>query len=146
MAVARRRRRPLAAALVAGLTAVALAGCRPLYLPPVPAREPTPAVARLGDASALRLDGGRLVLHVVLAEIPRAGWLDVQWFAPNGSQAADDSVWVAPADVGQGRTLTLPPRVALSAGEWRAVTSLRGQVLRQFRLEVGAGPTPRGSP
>ena len=64
--------------------------------------------------------------------------------AIKGAPGGDDyhSVWVAPADVGQGRTLLLPARVTLSAGEWRAVASLRGQVLRQFRVEV---PSPAGA-
>jgi len=116
-----------------------LGGCRPLYLPPVPAPQEVPRVAQLGDASSLRLDGGVLVLHLVLAEVPRAGWLAVQWFAPDGTEAASDSVWVTPADVAQGRTSTLPPRARLAAGEWRAVASLGGTVLRQFRVEVPPG-------
>jgi len=131
----------LAVLVVAALAGV-LAGCRPLYVPPVPRPLPTPGVAQLGDASALVLAHGTLALHMVLAAIPEAGWLAVQWFAPDDTEAASDSVWVAPADVGQGRTLLLPARVTLSAGEWRAVASLRGQVLRQFRVEV---PSPAGA-
>lgn len=135
-------RRWPATALVAVL-ALGLAGCRPLYVPPVPAMLPSPEVAQLGDASALSVEKGSLVLHLVLTDVPEQGWIDVQWFAPDGSQAASDSTWVTPADVGEGRTLTMPARVTLSAGEWRAVASLRGQILRQFRVEV---PPEAGAP
>lgn len=143
-AVARLRR---ALPLVAlAMVTLAVGGCRPLYLPPVPASEPVPAIARLGDASSLRIVGGTPVLHVVLAAVPQAGWLAVQWFAPNDTEAASDSVWVAPADVGQGRTLSLPPRVTPAPGEWRAVVSLRGRVLRQFRVDVPAAASAAPSP
>lgn len=128
----------LAGALLTCLL-VSLAGCQPLYLPPAPQAQHVPPVAELGDASAVRLEGGTLVLHMVLAEVPEPGWLAVQWFAPDGIEASSDSVWVTPADVGQGRTMMLPPRVTLTTGEWRAVASLRGRVLRQFRVEVPAG-------
>jgi len=129
------RRRAAALAPIAALL-LGLGACTPLYVPPVPERVPVHDVAQLGDASALRYRGGTLSLHVVLDRIPRAGWLAVQWFAPDGSEAASDSVWVAPGDVGEGRTLALPPRVTPGAGEWRAVVSLAGEVLRQFRTTV----------
>lgn len=126
--------------LALGVVALALPACRPLYLPPVPASRAAPAIAQLGDASALAVSGDALVLHVVLVAIPEAGWLDVQWFAPDGAEAASDSTWVVPADVGQGRTFRSPARVRVTAGEWRAVVSLRGRVLRQFRTVVPAAP------
>ncbi len=117
---------------------VSLTACTPLYVPPVPARIPVHEVAQLGDGSSLRHVDGTLTLHVVLERLPEAGWLAVQWFAPDGKEAASDSVWVGPADVGEGRTLTLPARVAVRAGEWRAVVSMKGDVLRQFRTTVPA--------
>jgi len=117
---------------------VALTACTPLYVPPVPARIPVHVVAQLGDGSSLRYAAGTLTLHVVLERVPEAGWLAVQWFAPDGTEAASDSVWVGPADVGQGRTLTLPARVTVRAGEWRAIVSLKGDVLRQFRTTVAS--------
>ena len=120
---------------------VALAACTPLYVPPVPARLPVHEVAQLGDGSSLRYAEGTLTLHVVLERIPEAGWLAVQWFAPDGTEAASDSVWVGPQDVGEGRTLRLPSRVTVGAGEWRAIVSLKGDVLRQFRTTVSA-PSP----
>lgn len=127
---------------------VGLVGCRPLYLPPVPQRLPLKPVAQLADASALTASGGTLELHLVLESIPLAGWLAVQWLAPDGHEAASDSVWVTPADEGQGRTLRLPARVSLSAGEWRAVVSLHATVLRQFRIELPAalGSTAPAAP
>lgn len=133
-------RRRAVASLLAPLLAVllGLGACTPLYVPPVPARVPVHEVAQLGDASVLRYQNGTLTLHVVLDRIPQAGWLAVQWFAPDGAEAASDSVWVAPADVGEGRTLALPPRVVPKAGEWRAVVSLGDEVLRQFRATVPA--------
>lgn len=138
----RRSRRGVARTLLVSLAlALALSACRPLYVPLVPKPVPVPQLARLGDGSSLQFVDGTLRLHVVLADIPQAGWLAVQWFAPDGAQAASDSVWVAPGDVGEGRTLTLPARVKPTAGEWRAVVSLRGDLLRQFRASVaGAAP------
>lgn len=127
-----------------GALLVGLASCRPLYLPPVPPRLPVHEVAQLADASSLELAHDRLRLHLVLQRVPRAGWLAVQWFAPDGREAASDSVWVTPGDVGQGRTLQLTGRVTLAPGEWRAVVSLGDEVLRQFRLTLKSA-TPTGS-
>lgn len=144
-------RRPVAARALARAVLVAVAvaalaaavpGCRPLYVPPVPQRQPTPAVARLGDASSLTYEDRSLSLHVILAEVPRAGWLAVQWFGPDDTEAASESTWVTPADVGQGRTLRLPERVTAAPGEWRVVVTLHDQVLRQFRVEVPPAAAP----
>ncbi len=138
--VGRRRRGEVLLLSVLPLV-VALVACTPLYVPLVPERIPIREVAQLGDASALSDDSGVLTLHVVLDRVPRAGWLAVQWFAPDGTEAASDSLWVTPEDVGQGRTLTLPRRVTPTAGEWRAVVSFGSDVLRQFRTTVVAtGP------
>lgn len=138
-----RRSRPAsaswrAAVLLAAIGAplLGLVSCRPLYLPPVPPRTPVHEVAQLGDASSLQLVNGNLRLHVVLQHVPHAGWMAVQWFAPDGREAASDSVWVTPSDAGQGRTLELPKRVTLAPGEWRAVVSLGKDVLRQFRRTI----------
>jgi len=136
-----RRRRAGALLLSVLPLVVALVACTPLYVPLVPERIPIREVAQLGDGSTLSDDAGVLTLHVVLDRVPRAGWLALQWFAPDGTEAASDSVWVTPADVGQGRTFTLPPRVTPTAGEWRAVVSFGSDVLRQFRTTVvAAGP------
>lgn len=140
----RRRSRALAALLV--LAIATLPGCRPLYVPPVPARVPVPQLPQLGDASSLRVENGTLVLHVVLDSVPEEAWLAVQWFAPDGTQVAADSVWVTPADVGEGRTLSLPRPHALTPGEWRAVASMRGRVLRQFSVQVPAAGGTTATP
>jgi len=126
--------RRLAAVVVVLLAA--LSACQPLYLPLVPARVPVQEVAQLGDASSLTVAGGTLRLHLVLEQVPKAGWLAVQWFGPDGREAASDSVWVTPADDGQGRTLSLPARVAVSQGEWRALVSVGSDIVRQFRVTV----------
>ncbi len=131
-----RRRRTL---LLVGVLLATGGGCRPLYLPPVPDSVSVAPMARLGSDSGLRVGppGGGLRLHLMLLGVPQAGWLAVQWFAPDGREAASDSVWVTPQDEGQGRTLELPANAGpASAGEWRAVVSMHGVVLRQFRLAV----------
>lgn len=128
-----------AAAVSLALLALGGTACRPLYLPPIPAREEAPVWPALDDASSLVVDAGRLTLHVVLARVPEPGWLAVQWFAPDGGEAASDSVWVEPSDAATGRTFVLPQGATVAQGEWRAVVSLRGRILRQFHVEVGAG-------
>lgn len=121
---------------------VSLSACQPLYLPLVPERLPAPALTQLGDGSSLTLQGGVPTLHLVLARVPERGWLAVQWFAPDGREAASDSVWIDPAAEGEGRTLTLPARVAVTPGEWRAVVSFGHDIVRQFRLELPAAKAP----
>ncbi len=115
---------------------VLLTACQPLYLPPVPASNTPNVLTSLDDVSKLDMRGGVLTLHLVLATVADEGWLAVQWFAPSGAEATSDSVWIAPADAGQGRTLSLPGDVLLRNGEWRAVASYAGVVLRQFRFVV----------
>lgn len=142
MIVTRRVRDTL---LAAGLLA-ALAGCTPLYVPLVPEAPPVPAVARLSDASRLELVEGRprLVLGLAAAgatALEQGGaWLDVQWFAPAGAQAASESVWLMSAGNAEELTFDLPADVLVVPGEWRAVVSLDGMVLRQFRVDVAADP------
>jgi hypothetical protein len=139
-----RRRRTL---LLVGVLLTSSGGCRPLYLPPVPDSVNVTPMARLGSDSGLRVGppGGALRLHLVLLAVPQAGWLAVQWFAPDGREAASDSVWVTPQDEGQGRTLGLPANAGpATAGEWRAVVSMDGVVLRQFRLAVPEAGSPSG--
>jgi hypothetical protein len=113
-----------------------LAACTPLYLPPVPDREPIPQVERLtlGNASALELSGDTLQLVVSLERVPAEGWLAVQWFAPNNRQVASDALWVGPQDEQFSRTFFLPQTV--TAGEWRAVVSFGDSYVRQFIYRV----------
>lgn len=127
------------AAALAVVLAALLAGCRPLYLPPVPEPVPVAAEARLADGSELAMVGGLPTLYLVLGALPQDGWLAVQWFAPDGGEAASDSIWVTSQDVGRRRTVLLPRAVGAPAvGEWRAVVSLHGRILRQFRVTVPA--------
>lgn len=146
-----RRLRPLhkAPAVTAVLIAVVLTlgGCRPLYVPLVPddAQAP-PAAVRLTDVSHLSVVAGRPRLVVSLAIIgpdaggTEGGWLAVQWFGPAGGQAASESVWVAGRTGDEPVTFDLPADVTVVPGEWRAVVSMGGVLLRQFRADVVAGP------
>ena len=126
------------------LSSALAAGCTPLYLPPVPAAVPDAPVTSLGDASALEVVDGVLRLHVILAGVSRDGWLALQWYAPRGAEVASDSSWVEPSDVGTGRTFSLPRSIDAVAGEWRAVVSFDGRVVRQFRATVPAETGEKG--
>lgn len=114
------------------------------------AREP-----RIAEGSALELVAGRPQLTFGVVGLVEDGWVDVQWFAPDGHEAASESRWAelegsrAPGEDGARRpgsasaeaavgpwVLRLPDDVALVAGEWRAVVSMQGRFLRQFRLVV----------
>lgn len=141
--------------VAAGLCALcALSACMPLYVPLVPESPAAPAAVTLGDSVTLaatsRLDLAvgrpRLVLTVVatgpVSTEQRGGWLDVQWFGPSGSQAASQSVWVEPGQVGDELEFELPGDVVAGKGEWRAVVSMDGVLLRQFRVDVVADPEP----
>jgi hypothetical protein len=141
---ASRRSRP-AVALVAtfAVATTLLAACRPLYIPVVPDEVPVAQELRLTDDSTITLANGRPRLSLVPEAVAGPGWLDVQWFAPNGREAASMSVWLEPiADEGgrepEGRALvvTLPTDVELVPGEWRALVSMGGRFLRQFRIDV----------
>lgn len=125
----------LTARLLLALYLLALSGCTPLYLPPIPARElPRSERLRLSSASGLTLDGGALVLTVVLTQLPREGWLAVQWFSPDNREVASDALWLTRADVGVSRRLSLPRPP--EPGEWRAVLSFEGEFVRQLSYRV----------
>ncbi len=111
-----------------------LVGCAPLYLPPVPEAPPFEVVTRVATTDAKLGDDGRPQLDLELADVTEAGWLAVQWLAPSGREAASSSVWVEPG--GPSVRLSLPPDVETTAGEWRAVVSLHGKLLRQFTFEL----------
>ena len=115
--------------------------CTPLYLPPVPnTQDRTVEIAprlNLTGSSGLRLRGDRLELSVFLTEVPEEGWLSVQWFSPQNRQAASDSLWITEADVDLSRFFVLPEDVALQAGQWSAVVSYDGNLIRQFSIAVG---------
>ena len=130
-------RSPLAA-LAATLALLVLVACVPLYVPLVPDEmlTPEPAFRLHGDLRlehVRRVGASALVLHLRAAEVPEAGWLAVQWFGPSGPARAAESLWFEPADVGEARTLTTPEHLALGPGEWRAVLSWQGRLVRQVR-------------
>lgn len=133
---------PIRSVALLALACVALAACRPLYLPPVPQSPTQPRHSRLDASSAVALVADRPVLTVVLAELvgpDGGGWLYVQWFGPSNAEMASDASWVTGSDVGTTIEFPLPPDVELTPGEWRAAVSYDGFLLRQFRLEVPAG-------
>ncbi len=118
------------------LALLALSGCRPLYLPPVPNDGlPEPHPVRLSSESGLTLgQGGRPTLVVDVIDLPSAGWLAVQWFGPKGSEVASESAWLE-QDAARAE-FVLPADVDLVGGEWRAVVSFGGRLLRQYLLAV----------
>ena len=133
-----------AAALL--LAAVLLAGCVPLFLPPVPGDglTPEPAWRVAGDArlEALFGAGGAvrgLRLSFNLVEVPEAAWLALQWFGPTGGERASDARWVSPEDVGRPLVWEAPADLELVPGRWRAVLSVGDRLLRQLDVEVPAG-------
>jgi len=139
------RERVLRPAAVAGALAAALtlllAACMPLYLPLVPDEmlTPEPAFRLHGDMRlehVRRADVSALVLHLRATEVPEPGWLAVQWFGPSGPARAAESLWFEPADAGAARQLATPEQVALGPGEWRAVLSWQGRLVRQVRITL----------
>lgn len=127
--------------MIAAAACLLLAGCRPLYLPPVPDSPTQPQHTRLDSSSALELVADRPVLTLVLAELvgpDGGGWLNVQWFGPSNAEVASDSTWVTREEVGTTIEFALPADVELVTGEWRATVSFAGMLLRQFRLDVDA--------
>ena len=123
------------AAAVAVLLLVA--ACTPLYLPPVPGTLPTIEPTLL--LSEVRIEtaataGGEAVPTVTfrLDELPRDGFLAVQWFAPTGGEVASASVWLEEASVGGTVRVPFPSDVPRErTGRWRAVLSWQGRVVRQ---------------
>lgn len=130
----RRRKRACLAALLALLTA-----CTPLYLPPVPEGEPVTIRESLelrGAPGLRRASEGGLELRLRLLRVPEAGWLELQWFAPDNQQVASDAAWLGPADADTELSLFLPGEAELAPGQWRAVVSFGGMLVRQFTLEL----------
>ena len=136
-------RRATVAAALATVVVVAFTACMPLYVPLVPEAPSVPTGARVTDASSLAIVAGRprLELNLVPGDaLPGGGaWLAVQWYGPANTLVASDSVWVEGSDASV-HVFDLPPDVEVSAGEWRALVSLEGTLLRQFRVDVTADP------
>lgn len=139
------------AALLVALLVALMTACRPLYIPLAPDAPAAPAPVVVGSDSSLTWSAaaGRLELRLSVSGIGEPGWLAIQWFHPNGAEAASGSLWLeadeggsAPSDAEAGggalRVLHSPPDIDLTPGEWRAVVSWQGVLLRQFRAEVPA--------
>ncbi len=110
---------------------VTLVGCRPLYVPPIPASMQAEERVTLGKETTLSVEGQGFIVAIALARVPSAGWLSVQWFDPAGRQVAADSTWIAPGDEGLRRQLIAPPTVVPEPGRWWAIVSFDGGLLRQ---------------
>lgn len=133
----RRARRLLAAAVCCA--ALGVAGCAPLYLPPVlEAREVEGPALVTGD-SRLALEGETLVATLYVEGVDEAGWLALQWYDPALREVASDSVWLDPATQVEPLRVAAPPTLALRDGRWRVVVSFEGLVLRQLDALVGHG-------
>ena len=145
--VFRRVHGAVSAAVVVAALAL-LGGCRPLYIPLVPAGQEAPSAVRLSEGSHLEVVDGRPRLTVSFAATGAAlaaldgAWMNVQWFRPSGAQAASEAVWLDEQALVEELVFELPVDVDPVAGEWRAVVSLDGMLLRQFRADVAADPEP----
>jgi hypothetical protein len=128
----RRKRRALFLLACAGL--LLLGACQPLYFPLVPEiRRPEP---RLELEPELLVSEGRPQLQLFVREVPFSGWLAIQWFSPANVEVASDSVWLDEGVRGQRLEVSLPRDVAVRSGEWRALLSQAGVVLRQLSVEL----------
>ena len=140
--IAQRARKGGALATLAAIALLVAAGsaCVPLFIPPLPSDrlEPEPAFRLHGDARLERAseDGPGLVLVMRAAEVPSGGWLAVQWFGPSGPARASESVWFDLEMLDAEVRLETPPSLEVTPGEWRAVLSWGGRLVRQLRIEV----------
>jgi hypothetical protein len=112
------------------------AGCRPLYLPPVP--DPLVLPERFELDGSARVVEGRPSLTLVPRTVPDEGWLAIQWFAPDNREVASESRWIVPEDAGRSLRVVLPADVEATPGRWRAIVSRGGVVVRQLSVEVPA--------
>lgn len=121
---------------VTTLALIGLTACRPLYFPPVPNDGlPEPSPVRLSSESGLTVGAdGRPTLRAVVVGLSGAGWLAVQWFGPKGSEVASESAWLEPD--APSAEFVLPADVSPASGEWRAVVSFGGRLLRQYLLTL----------
>ena len=136
--VASLRSRAVVVALA--LLVAASSACVPLFIPPLPTDrlEFEPAFRLHGDARLEFVDDAehRLVLIMRAAEVPRPGWLVVQWFGPSGPARAAESVWFDGDSLDVEVRLDTPPGLDVTPGEWRAVLSWDGRLVRQLRIDL----------
>lgn len=138
MSSASGRHLPAAVATLALLLLASLAGCRPLYLPPVP--QPLELDPRLEVTARPELEDGRPLTVVTPGLVPEEGWLAIQWFSPGNREVASASVWLDSPYGGGDLLLALPQDVEVTPGRWRAVLSFEGILVRQLDFEVPAQP------
>lgn len=115
-----------------------LGGCAFSYIPLIPEAHIPQAPLELRSPAGLVHEDGTLRLGVQLLNQQQEGWLAVQWFGPKNREVASDSFWVRPEDADRVYYLHLPGDVTLEPGQWRAVVSFGGQLLRQFSMQVPA--------
>ncbi len=114
-----------------------LSACAYTYIPPIPRTQAMPAPTfTVAPSSELFQEARTLRLRLRVTEVPAADWVAVQWLGPRNQVASSESIWFEPASALQQADFTLPDDVTLTPGEWRAVVSYRGQVARQFSVEV----------
>ena len=114
------------------LLALPLAGCRFTTFPLVPTELHGEFLPRLSSGSLTR-DGNDLVLRVKLDARGKSGYLTVAWFREDAELSRDGAF----LDVKEpNATLRLP---APDKGNYRAVVSFEGDVLRQFELPEEGG-------
>jgi hypothetical protein len=124
----------LAFSLLLSAFSLLLPSCTFLYLPPELPIQTLPETFDISGSSGLRYQNNQLELSLLLRTVPQEGWLAVQWYAPDNTQPASDSVWIERRDEGLNQTFTLPQQP--SRGEWRAVVSFGDTLLRQFSYTV----------
>lgn len=124
--------RTATAALLLTAALVTVAGCTPLYLPPVP--EALEMEPRFELEARGVVEQGRPVIRIELLNVPAEGWLAVQWFSPANREAASESLWLEPGDEGRVVRFSLPEDVEPVPGRWRALLSRDAVLLRQLSL------------
>lgn len=113
------------------LLCLTLGGCTFTYTPPVPRSYDLAPTLRLSGASDLTRQPEGLRLRLVVVEVPEADWLAVQWFDPRNDEVASESVWLEP-DTTFSYDLFLPDNITVVPGQWRAVVSYQGRIVRQL--------------
>ena len=113
-----------------------LAGCTPLYVPPVPSAPEIDEPVRIGRGSSLEVTDGGLVAVLAIDAVTESGWLTLQWFDPTLADVASDSIWIdATADTIYLR-IGIPDHQTVRPGRWRVVVAYRGLVVRQLDAVV----------
>ena len=121
---------------IGAVLACLLTSCTFLYIPPVLPSQTFEETLDLNGSAGLRTVQDRLELSLTLKTIPKDGWLAVQWFGPTNKPLSSDSQWISKEDVGFSALYTLPGKHPLAAGDWRAVVSFEGKLLRQFSITL----------